>query len=185
MPGTHPTQAERNTHPAQAQRNTHPTRADRNKDVVRRFYEAVLREPGGPDFATIRELTDEQEVELNWGHPDSGVHRGAAIGPARHRMHLLTGMDPSALVVEELLAEGPTRVVVVATNSGTDVHGVPWTMTVLELVDVVDGRITRKRSFYQDTALLRDIALEREAALGREAALADGSGPAAPAPPAP
>lgn len=69
MPGTHPTQAERNTHPAQAQRNTHPTRADRNKDVVRRFYEAVLREPGGPDFATIRELTDEQEVELNWGTP--------------------------------------------------------------------------------------------------------------------
>ncbi|EGG43805.1 hypothetical protein SGM_6146 [Streptomyces griseoaurantiacus M045] len=173
------------THPAQAERNTHPTRADRNKDVVRRFYEAVLREPGGPDFATIRELTDEQEVELNWGHPDSGVHRGAAIGPVRHRMHLLTGMDPSALVVEELLAEGPTRVVVVATNSGTDVHGVPWTMTVLELVDVVDGRITRKRSFYQDTALLRDIALESEAALGREAALADGSGPAAPAPPAP
>jgi ketosteroid isomerase-like protein len=170
MPGAHSTQSGR---------NTRPTRAERNKDVVRRFYEAVLREPGGPDFATIHELTDEQEVELNWGHPDSGVHRGAAIGPARHRMHLLTGMDPSALVVEELLAEGPTRVVVVATNSGTDVHGTPWTMTVLELVDVVDGRITRKRSFYQDTALLRDIALEREAAL------ADGGGPAAPAPPAP
>lgn len=36
----------------------HPTRADLNKDVVRRFYEAVLRVPGGPDFATINELSD-------------------------------------------------------------------------------------------------------------------------------
>lgn len=52
----------------------------------------------------------------------------------------------------------------VATNSGADLHGNPWRMTVLELVDVVHGKITRKRSFYQDTALLRDISLEREAA---------------------
>ncbi|MGR6912646.1 hypothetical protein ACU635_00130 [[Actinomadura] parvosata] len=42
-------------------------------------------------------------------------------------------------------------------------------MTVLELVGVIHGKITKKRSFYQDTALLRDIALEREAALARQA----------------
>jgi ketosteroid isomerase-like protein len=146
----------------------HPTQADQNKDVVRRFYEAVLRTPGGPDFATIKELTDEQEVELNWGHPDSGVHTGAAIGPARHKMHDLTGLDVAAISIDELIAEGPTRVVVVATNSGTDIHGTRWTMTVLELVDVVRGKITKKRSFYQDTTLLRDISLEREKALARD-----------------
>ncbi|GAA4662027.1 MULTISPECIES: nuclear transport factor 2 family protein [Amycolatopsis] len=145
-----------------------PTQAELNKDVVRRFYEAVLRASGGPDFATIKELSDEHEVELNWGHPDSGVHKGAAIGPARERMHELTGLDVGAISIDELIAEGPTRVVVVATNSGTDVHGTPWTMTVLELVDVVDGKITKKRSFYQDTALLRDIALEREAVLAQQ-----------------
>ncbi|WP_433258455.1 nuclear transport factor 2 family protein [Streptosporangium sp. CA-135522] len=144
----------------------HPTQAEANKDVVRRFYDAALRE-GGPDFATLKELSDEQEVELNWGHPDSGVHHGAAIAPARHRMHRLTGLDVAAIRIDELIAEGPTRVVVAATNSGTDIHGTPWTMTVLELVDVIDGKITKKRSFYQDTALLRDISLEREAALAR------------------
>ena len=56
-----------------------------NKDVVRRFYEAVLRTPGGPDFATIKELTDEQEVELDWGPPRQrrppGI--GHRPGPAR------------------------------------------------------------------------------------------------------
>ncbi|WP_328923501.1 hypothetical protein OG429_01890 [Streptomyces sp. NBC_00190] len=40
-------------------------------------------------------------------------------------------------------------------------------MTVIELVDVIDGKIAKKRTFYQDTALLRDISLEREAALAR------------------
>ncbi|MDP4511507.1 nuclear transport factor 2 family protein [Nonomuraea turcica] len=146
-----------------------PTEPELNKEVVRRFYEAVLRVPGGPDFATIKELTDEQEIELNWGHPDSGVYGGAAIGPARHRMHELTRLDISAISIDELIADGPTRVVVVATNSGTDIHGNPWRMTVLELVDVANGKITKKRSFYQDTALLRDISLEREAALAQKA----------------
>lgn len=42
-------------------------------------------------------------------------------------------------------------------------------MTVLELVDVRDGKIVKKRSFYQDTALLRDISLEREQALAAQA----------------
>jgi ketosteroid isomerase-like protein len=149
--------------------SANPTQPELNKEVVRRFYEAVLRVPGGPDFATIKELTDEQEIELNWGHPDSGVYRGAAIGLARHRMHELTGLDISAISIDELIADGPTRVVVVATNSGTDIHGNPWRMTVLELVDVVHGKITKKRSFYQDTALLRDISLEREAALAQKA----------------
>ncbi|MGJ6968850.1 hypothetical protein ACSDR0_43805 [Streptosporangium sp. G11] len=55
------------------------------------------------------------------------------------------------------------------TNSGTDIHGNPWRMTVLELVDVANGKITKKRSFYQDTALLREISLEREAALAQKA----------------
>ncbi|WP_433380484.1 nuclear transport factor 2 family protein [Streptosporangium sp. CA-115845] len=110
-----------------------------------------------------------RHIELNWGHPDSGVHRGAAIGPARHRMHELTGLDIPAISIDELIADGPTRVVVVATNSGTDIHGNPWRMTVLELVDVANGKITKKRLFYQDTALPRDISLEREAALAQKA----------------
>ncbi|QFY09733.1 hypothetical protein GBF35_26530 [Nonomuraea phyllanthi] len=77
-------------------------------------------------------------------------------------------MDIQAVSIEELVADGPTRVVV-ATNGGTDIHGNPWRMTVLELVDVANGKITRKRPFYQDTTLLRDISLQREAALARKA----------------
>ncbi|MGI5290498.1 hypothetical protein ACQEVF_45230 [Nonomuraea polychroma] len=84
-------------------------------------------------------------------------------------MHELTGLDISAISIDELIANGPTRVVV-ATNSGTDIHGNLWRMTVLELVDVANGKITKKRSFYRDTALLRDISLEREAALAQKPA---------------
>lgn len=47
-----------------------PNYAELNKDVVRRFYKAALAIPG-PDFATIKALTDEQEVELNWGIPQA------------------------------------------------------------------------------------------------------------------
>lgn len=49
------------------------------------------------------------------------------------------------------------------------VHGVPWTMRVLEPVDVVHGRIAGKRSFCRDTALLRGSSPGREAVLAREA----------------
>ncbi|MGR6912647.1 hypothetical protein ACU635_00135 [[Actinomadura] parvosata] len=40
-------------------------------------------------------------------------------------MHELTGLDVQAISIDELIADGPTRVVVVATNSGTDAHGNP------------------------------------------------------------
>ncbi|MEV6213012.1 hypothetical protein [Kitasatospora sp. NPDC051914] len=59
-----------------------------------------------------------------------------------------------------------------ATSNGTDAHGVPRTMNALEPADVVNGKITRKRSSYQDTVLLRDTSLEREAVLAQEAAWA-------------
>lgn len=62
-------------------------------------------------------------------------------------------------------AGGPTRVVVEATNNGTDLAGNPWTMTVVELVDVIDGKITKKRTFFEDPARLRNIMAERESAL--------------------
>ncbi|WP_431683738.1 hypothetical protein [Kitasatospora sp. KL5] len=87
-------------------------------------------------------------------------------------MHRLTGLDITTIGVDGLIAEDRTRVVVVATSSGTDVDGVPWAMNVLEPADVVNGKITRKRSSYQDTALLRDTSLEREAVLAQEAAWA-------------
>ncbi|WP_329375406.1 hypothetical protein [Streptomyces sp. NBC_01483] len=85
-------------------------------------------------------------------------------------MHQLTGLDVTAISIDELIAEGPTRVVAVATNSGTGIHNTPWTMTVLELVDVLNGEITKRRSCYQNTALLRDISREREAALAQNPA---------------
>ncbi|MEV6213018.1 hypothetical protein [Kitasatospora sp. NPDC051914] len=43
-------------------------------------------------------MAGEQEAELNRDHPDSGFQRGAAIGPARHRMHLLTGLSITTII---------------------------------------------------------------------------------------
>lgn len=66
-----------------------------------------------------------------------GVHKGARIGPARRGAHQLAGPDFTTLTLGELIAGGPVCVVVVATNTSSDIHGNPRKMTVLELVDYV------------------------------------------------
>ncbi|GII94280.1 nuclear transport factor 2 family protein [Sinosporangium siamense] len=121
--------------------------------VTRLPSSALLNGSGGNAVGhnLVNGMVMKNAVPSNTSTRYSGVYRGAAIGLARHRMYEPTGLDIRAISIDELIAEGPTRVVV-ATNSGTDIHGKPWRMTVLELVDVTNGKITRKRSFYQNTA---------------------------------
>lgn len=141
-----------------------PTQADLNRDLVRRYYDTIL-DPAGPDFAAIEAFCAADHVdEFNWGHPDSGAFTGADAMPARQRMIRLIGSDHTKATIDEIIADGPTRVVGLITNGGTDLAGNPWSMTVIQLMEVVDGKITSTRNFFQNAALLRDMALEREAA---------------------
>jgi pimeloyl-ACP methyl ester carboxylesterase/ketosteroid isomerase-like protein len=146
--------------------------AERNKEVVAGFYAALMRRDdhgnlSGDDLALVADFFEhEQELEINLGHPYGGVFKGPAeIALGRHRMHELCGFTHRDHEQDENIADGPTRVVCIGTNHGTDLAGNPWSMTVIELVDVADGHVVKKRVFFQDPVLLWNIAVEREAAL--------------------
>jgi ketosteroid isomerase-like protein len=151
--------------------NDEQSLAERNIAVVRGFYDAL----GSSDDGELGEqamalvidtFRNEKEIELNLGEPYGGTYRGPAeIAVGRHRLHELCGYTTADHSAFRYYADGPTRVVVEATNNGTDLAGHPWSMTVVELVDVVDGRIARKRTFFQDPGRLLEIMAEREADL--------------------
>jgi ketosteroid isomerase-like protein len=147
------------------------TPAEQNIAVVRGFYDALGT--GGDDglgedamARVIDTFRHEKEIQLNLEAPYGGTYVGPAdIGVGRHRLHELCGYTSADHSSFRYYADGPTRVVVEATNNGTDLAGDPWSMTVVELVDVIDGKIAKKRTFFEDPARLRDIMIEREAAL--------------------
>lgn len=144
--------------------------AEQNIAVVRGFYDALggggegLGEDGMA--LVIDTFKNEKEIHLNLDAPYGGTYVGPAeIAVGRHRLHELCGYTSADHSSFKYYADGPTRVVVEATNNGTDLAGNPWSMTVVELVDVIDGKIAKKRTFFEDPARLRDIMIEREATL--------------------
>ncbi|WP_370667356.1 nuclear transport factor 2 family protein [Streptomyces sp. IBSBF 2507] len=144
--------------------------ADHDRAVVAGFYAAMTRadQQGGftpEDLATVVDFFEnEQEIEINIGAPVGGVYRGPdGIALGRHRMHELCGFTHRDHSLDENIADGPGRVVCIGVNHGKDVVGNPWSMTTIELVDLEDGKVIRKRVFFQDPEFLRQIALEREA----------------------
>lgn len=147
------------------------SRAERNIAVVRGFYDALATGGDGrlseDGLALVVDtFENEEEVQLNLEAPYGGTYVGPIeIAVGRHRFHELCGYTAPDHSSYSYYADGPSRVVVEATNRGTDLAGTPWSMTVIELVDVVDGKIVRKRVFFEDPALLRDIMVEREVAL--------------------
>lgn len=148
------------------------SQAEKNIAVVRGFYDALA---GGEEDGELSEeglarvvdtFKNEKTIELNLGEPYGGVYVGPAeIAVGRHRLHELCGYTAADHASFRYYASGPTRVVVEAINNGADLAGHPWSMTVVELVDVVDGKISRKRTFFENPALLTRIMLEREADL--------------------
>jgi ketosteroid isomerase-like protein len=138
--------------------------AQRNKQVVRALYDAILR-PDGPDLEAIEAVYDENYVvEFNWGHPDYRGRWWSAEENIPARMRLIHLIRSDFGPVGAILADGPSRVVSLITNEGTDLAGKPWKTDVIHLFELANGKLTRERVFFQDQVLLRDIALEREAA---------------------
>jgi ketosteroid isomerase-like protein len=147
------------------------SQAERNIAVVRGFYDALAMAGNGKLGEDSRALVlhtfeNEEQIQLNLEAPYGGTYVGPTdIAIARHRLHELCGYTSADQSSFSYYADGPTRVVVEATNNGSDLAGNPWSMTIVELADVVDGKIVRKQTFFEDPALLRDIMIEREAAL--------------------
>lgn len=144
--------------------------AARDRDVVAGFYGAMTRaeQNGGfspDDLARVQDFFEnEREVEINLPAPVGGTFHGPddiAIG--RHRMHELCGFTHRDHTQDENIADGPGRVICIGVNHGEDTEGTPWSMTVIELVDLEDGKVIRKRVFFQDAEFLGEIARKREA----------------------
>lgn len=142
---------------------------DRDRDVVAGFYAAMTRgeQAGGfapADLAAVQDFFEnEREVEINLPAPVGGTFHGPdEIAVGRHRMHELCGFTHRDHSRDENVADGPGRVVCIGVNHAEDVDGTPWSMTVIELVDLEDGKVVRKRVFFQDPEFLRRIAVERQ-----------------------
>ncbi|MBT0773637.1 hypothetical protein KIH74_32130 [Kineosporia sp. J2-2] len=142
---------------------------DHDRAVVSGFYAAMTRaeQNGGftpEDLATVVDFFEnEREVEINLPAPVGGVFHGPDdIAVGRHRMHELCGFTHRDHTQDEYIADGPGRVICIGVNHGEDTEGTPWSMTVIELVDLEDGKVIRKRVFFQDAEFLGQIARQRE-----------------------
>lgn len=127
--------------------------------------------------AQRRPFKDEREIQLNLDAPHGGAYVGPTeIAVGRHRLHELCGYTSADHSSFKFYADGPTRVVVEATNDGTDLAGNPWSMTVVELVDVIDGKIAKKRTSVQAAFVLRALEafLDLSAAAGDTYEVGDG-----------
>ena len=131
-----------------------------NKALVERRFEAAMN----GDRETVATLqTEGYTVEFSYGHPAEGTFQGKEqIAAARGRMLSLLGI--TGFRVDEVIAEGPHRVIALAGAEGTDAAGEPWSMELFEVLTVVDGLVAEERLLFKDTARLREIARAREEA---------------------
>jgi ketosteroid isomerase-like protein len=131
-----------------------------NKALVERRFEAAM----SGDRETVAALQAEgYTVEFSYGHPAEGTFQGKEqIAVARGTMLLLLGI--TGFRVDEVITEGPHRVIALAGAEGADVAGEPWSMELFEVLTVVDGLVAEERLLFKDTARLREIARAREEA---------------------
>ncbi|MFF1920293.1 hypothetical protein ACFVW8_06910 [Streptomyces sp. NPDC058221] len=88
--------------------------------------------------------------------PREGLHSEEGCGCG------VNGPDESVI---QILAVERRRVRTDQCVHGGGLAGNPWSMIVVELIDVIDGKIARKRTFFVDPVRLRTSMIEREAAL--------------------
>jgi ketosteroid isomerase-like protein len=136
------------------------SQAQANKALVERLYAAAM---SGERDAVVALRHEDYTLELNYGHPAAGTFQGKdEIEAGRGKMISLLGI--SKFWLDEVVAEGPERVVALVGASGTDADGEEWSMAAVELLRVVDGQVVETKLYYRDSAKLRDIALGRESA---------------------
>jgi ketosteroid isomerase-like protein len=131
--------------------------AEQNKATIRQFYDAIAR----GDRESLKLLIQPGFTTVHApGHPVGGTFKGSSeIVEAGRRSQALFG--PTKIRVKELIADSPSRVVAVVEVSGIDASGEPWSVSAVELADVIDGKLAQIELFV-DTARLHDIAEQRE-----------------------
>jgi hypothetical protein len=64
----------------------------------------------------------------------------------------------TGVIVNEIIADGPHRVIAVIEAHGTAKDGTPWSMPAVECYWAEDGKITDIRPYYWDLVELRRVA---------------------------
>ncbi|MFK0154769.1 nuclear transport factor 2 family protein [Streptomyces sp. NPDC090493] len=127
--------------------------ADRNREIVRKVYEVAdsgaLEELG-------RYLSDDYTLTRAAGGPVPGQWKGAEAGAALGQLFAMAGHG--SVIVREIVADGPHRVVGLVDVHGVNPAGESWTMPVAELFWVEDGKVTDIRPYYWDLVEFRRIA---------------------------
>ncbi|AXG76404.1 nuclear transport factor 2 family protein [Streptomyces paludis] len=137
---------------------TTETATERNREAVRRLYDGVI----AGDLSALGPLhSPDYRVTQAPGHPVPGTRIGPEAGVAGGRTFAALGIE--GLTVQEIVADGPHRVIGLVELYGTDSEGAPWTMPVAECFLLEDGLITEIRPYYWDMVEVRRIAGNRAA----------------------
>lgn len=136
---------------------TEQSSAERNVEVVKGVFDAVAR---GDQAAAQAPYDENFVIEFNWGHPASGAFQGDKIYEGRMTMITLLGLTDVQL--RTVIADGPSRVVVLADGKGTDAGGEPWSIPAVQLYTFENGKIIRVSHMFTGHARLLEIARGRE-----------------------
>ncbi|MER6958758.1 nuclear transport factor 2 family protein [Streptomyces sp. NPDC000618] len=129
---------------------------ERNRDVVRRLYDSVM----SGDLSGIAPLRSaDYRLTQAPGHPVPGTRIGDDASAAGGLVFSALGIE--GLTVQEIVADGPYRVIGLVELFGKDADGQPWTMPVAECFKVEDGVITDIRPYYWDMVEVQRIAGHR------------------------
>ena len=128
-----------------------------NKAVIQQIEEALER---GDPAAVDSFYHEDCILNLPEGLLGDGTFKGLEnVKNARARAVEMLGI--SSVRVIEMIADGPTRVVGIVEISGADKAGEPWSMPVIELLDLVDGKLAETTMFWFDTHRLHEVAGDR------------------------
>lgn len=124
-----------------------------NKDIVQAFLDASQR----GDEAAARELLhpDVQVIEA-----ESLPYGGVANGPDEFIdliRRAFTTWDDTRVSVQQILADGDTVVLMAEMSGRGRANGEAFTMAMVEIWRLENGRIREVRPFYFDTKRLHDI----------------------------
>jgi ketosteroid isomerase-like protein len=126
---------------------------EHNREIVKRMY--AVADSG--DLDQLSELVAEDYTLTQApGHPVPGYWQGKAAADAGSRV--FRTLNVTGVTVQEIVADGPHRVIGLVQSHGTDTNGQPWTMPVAECFWIENGKVTDIRPFYWDLIELRRIA---------------------------
>ena len=130
--------------------NSSTNRAEQNKQLIREVY--AVGDSG--DLSRLESLmADDYVLTQADGHPVPGTWKGTDATEAAGRVFARCGT--TGITVNEIIADGPNRVIGLVDAHGIDPNGQRWTMPVAEFFWVENGKVSEIHPFYWDLVALR------------------------------